>query len=285
MRMDFRVWLACVCLCSLALPLSAATAVSPKLGGTWAGSASGRNYRDNNNSNDTSPLVSPAAAAVTATVTQTGTDLIVDMMITPSDGGPFPMTLTGKIGDFAFWAQGTFTDTDGTAEQAFMSGHFTAKGTKLTGEMVIAGGNNITQVTYKMTRTSAAALSRAMQAFAPADAKAQQSTDPPFNVIGKASGSTYTYATSAKAVKYTASVTGTFVPAANSATLTLTTASGAQTFELSYMDTDYALAMTGQSGSDRMVVFLKTGQNSGSGTAWIYDDTRMIEVKVTAKQQ
>jgi len=274
---------ACVCLCCTVQPLLAATAVSPQLNGDWTGSASGNTYH-HQDSSSTSPLVEPAKATATATIVQAGNDLTIAMQITPTGEAAFAISFAGKAGDFAFWGRGSFIDSGGTVEEVFASGHFTAKGNKIVGNMLF-GGNDITYVGYSLTKTTTAALTRADRALGLISVTASNSTDPPFNVAGKASGKTYTFATNAKAAKYSAAVTGAFVPATSTASFTFAAADGTQTFDTMYGDAEKASAFLGQGGSENIIMFLKTSTSSGSGTGWIFGDTRMVEFKISAKKQ
>ncbi|HEY3324384.1 MAG TPA: hypothetical protein VGP72_28290 [Planctomycetota bacterium] len=274
---------------SFALCFSAlsATSVSPNISGTWTGSAAGRGYKVevDQNGNQTN-MVETVSATLSVNAVQSGTDLTLDVQVTTANDGTNLVTFTGKAGDFALWATAVQTNQDST-EQIFLSGIYASRGDKITGTIVIYKDQHAAQLSFKLTK-SVAKLSRAAGAARAAQSipTATSRQDGPFNVAGKVSGSSYTLATNAKAAKYSGTMTGAF--ADTSATLTVTAADGTLTYDVTQTGTDGAIVLFGSGGlggSESFVAFLKTSNNAGVGTAWVFSQTRLVQVKLTAKKQ
>lgn len=266
--------------------LFAASHVSPNLSGTWAGTARGSDYHENDNSGTSGtpqPTVTPASGNFTATFTHVGDDLTINAQA-QTDGGAVSFTLTGKAGDFALWATGTQM-SDSHVDQIFMSGRFAPKGDKLIGKMLFFHSGNITFVSYSFKKTASAATApRAVFTADTSNAGARESTDPPFNVGGKVSGKVYTFGTNGKGGSYKADVSGTIAPALGTATLNFADGVGL-TFHTSEVDADKYLVFSGTSGSENLMMFGKSSSSAASGTGWIFGATRLVEFKFNIKKQ
>src|SRR5258706_109463 len=94
-----------------AATIHAATSISPNITGSWAGSATGTDYHDQDNgTGGSTPVSGKASGTLTASITQTGADLIMALTVGPAKPGTdqktFTVAFTGKAGDFAYWATG-----------------------------------------------------------------------------------------------------------------------------------------------------------------------------------
>ena len=273
----------------------AAAKPSPNITGTWTGSATGTEYKDQDNgTGGSSSVTNRAAGTAVASITQTGTTLILTLTITsmPAKGsGDMPETFTvpfsaGSVGDFAFWATGVApaTDTD-SAQQVFASGHFDAKPSKITGNMIFYRDHHVTDVAYMLKKTSSTAMARdAAQAFTLLESSPRDDTTP-FNIAGSSTGKSFNFTTSAKAVSVKSTITGTIDPVGKTATITNKIGANSETFNETEIDGGNGFVFTGTSGSDNLVLFGLGNKTGGAGIGWIYNDTGMTEFKWSVKKQ
>ncbi|HLX61160.1 MAG TPA: hypothetical protein VKX17_07745 [Planctomycetota bacterium] len=263
----------------------AATSVSPNITGSWAGSAMGTDYKNQDNgTGGTTPFSEKVAGTATASITQTGNDLIFTVTITASSKGGTPDTFTipftGKVGDFAFWSTGAGPDT---AQQVFASGHFDKKPSKITGNMIFYRDNNLANFAYTLKKTSSTPTVRAAPVYAFPDA-GTRGDNVPVNIVGSSTGKTFDFSTSAKAVTVKSTVNGTINPD-NTATITVVTGSNSETFNETEIGGGKGFVETGTGGSDNLLLFgVKTG-SGGAGIGWIYNDGGMTEFKWSVTKQ
>ncbi|HLX61161.1 MAG TPA: hypothetical protein VKX17_07750 [Planctomycetota bacterium] len=270
--------------------IQAATSVSPSLTGSWSGSATGTEYKDQDNgTGGTTPVSHKASGNAVASVTQTGNDLIFTLTITSTNSSTpttFTVPLTGKVGDFAFWATGVepASDTD-PAQQVFASGHFDKKPSKITGNMIFYKDHHVTDVAYTLKKTSSTPMVRdARYAFVLPEA-APRDNNTPFNIAGSSTGKSFDFSTSAKAVSVKSTISGMIDPVAKTATVTNTVGSNAETFNETEIDGGKAFVFTGMSGSDSLLLFGVGTGTGGGGIGWIYNDGGMTEFKWSVKKQ
>ncbi|HLX61159.1 MAG TPA: hypothetical protein VKX17_07740 [Planctomycetota bacterium] len=271
-------------------------AASPNITGTWAGSATGTEYRDQTDSTGgTTPVKDKASGNATASITQTGTDLSFSLTVVSTNHSgssqTFVVPFTGKVGDFAFWATGVrpaLGESD-PAAQCFISGHFDAKPSKITGNFILYSSSQVVNVGYSLKKTSSTPTARdtALALAFPTGSPRDDTT--PFNIAGSSTGKAFDFSTSAKALSVKSTITGTIDPVAKTATITVVNGANSQTFNVSEVNGGKAFVNSGSGGSETLI-FFGVGSGSGNGTGaagigWRYSDTGMTEFKYSVKRQ